>query len=507
MLNGFWRKLKSGSDIRGIAEKIDNSTNVQLTNEVIEKITFAFAKWLSINLKLDYKSISIAIGHDSRTSASRIKNVCTNTLTNMGINVYDCSLSSTPAMYMAVAELNCTASIQITASHLPSERNGFKFFTKLGGISKTDIEKILEIAQDCNVLKLEQKGNIYKANIMEPYCEKIKNLIKNGVKNAKNPNKPLQDLKIIVDAGNGAGGFFTDKILIPLGADTDGSVFLEPDGDFPNHIPNPENAEAIQSFIKTTKESEADLGIIFDTDVDRAAVAGKGGKMIEKSKLIALASIIALKNNPGASIVTDSVTSDYLREFIENRGGKQFRYKRGYQNVISMAKKLNKEGTNCPLAIETSGHAAFKENNFIDDGAYLAAKITIEMVNLTLQGKTLDEELKTLIEAKESVCLRMPIKAEDALEYSEKVLENIKNSAISNNDMALDLNNIEGIRINFPGKSQNGWALIRKSIHDPEIVMYIESYVEGGVKSVLNLIMPYLKTFDKLDASSANKLL
>ena len=137
---------------------------------------------------------------------------------------------------------------------------------------------------------------------------------------------PLDGLKIIVDAGNGAGGFFADKVLKKLGADTSGSQYLNPDGNFPNHIPNPENEEAMQSICEAVKRNKADLGIIFDTDVDRSAVVDKNGNPINRNSLIALISAVILKEHPGSTIVTDSITSDGLTKFIEkNLKGKHHR--------------------------------------------------------------------------------------------------------------------------------------------------------------------------------------
>lgn len=113
-------------------------------------------------------------------------------------------------------------------------------------------------------------------------------------------DKPLAGKKIIVDAGNGAGGFYVDKVLVPLGADTEGSRFLEPDGNFPNHIPNPENERAMEAICEQVKKSGADLGIIFDTDVDRAGAVDDTGAEINRNRLIALVSAILLSERAAA---------------------------------------------------------------------------------------------------------------------------------------------------------------------------------------------------------------
>jgi phosphomannomutase len=180
--------------------------------------------------------------------------------------------------------------------------------------------------------------------------------------------KITEGLKIIVDAGNGSGGFFAGKVLAPLGADFSGSQFLEPDGNFPNHVPNPEDSTAMTFICNAVKREKADLGIIFDTDVDRFAIVDASGQPINRNELIALISAVILEEHPGSVIVTDSITSAGLKWFIEEEsGGIHHRFKRGYKNVINESIRLNKEGKESWLAIETSGHAALKENHFPDD--------------------------------------------------------------------------------------------------------------------------------------------
>ena len=153
------------------------------------------------------------------------------------------------------------------------------------------------------------------------------------MRNSKeNFTQPLSGLKIVVDAGNGAGGFYATDVLAPLGADISGSQFLNPDGNFPNHMPNPDDKRAMDSAVKATVKNSADLGIIFDTDVDRAGVVSSSGKAVNKNNIIAIASAIALSGNDGGTIVTDSVTSSNLKNFIESElKSKQCRFKRGYK--------------------------------------------------------------------------------------------------------------------------------------------------------------------------------
>ena len=191
--------------------------------------------------------------------------------------------------------------------------------------------------------------------------------------------RPLEGRRIVVDAGNGAGGFFAESVLAPLGADTSGSVYLDPDGRFPNHVPNPELPQAMDSIRAAVLSAGADFGVIFDTDVDRAGAVLKSGEELNRNRLIALISAIGLREHPGTAIVTDSITSTGLAAFIARRGGVHRRFKRGYRNVINESIRLNAAGQDSQLAIETSGHAAMKENYFLDDGAYLVTKFLIEL--------------------------------------------------------------------------------------------------------------------------------
>ena len=181
------------------------------------------------------------------------------------------------------------------------------------------------------------------------------------------------------------------------------------------------------SICEAVKEQKADLGVIFDTDVDRGGAVDHQGEEINRNRLVAVASAIALEGNEGGTIVTDSITSSGLKSYIEETlGGKHHRFKRGYKNVINEAIRLNQEGINCPLAIETSGHAALRENYFLDDGAYLVTKIIIKMAQLKKEGKTLESLLAPLQEPKESVEVRMPILTEDFRACGEQVISGLE---------------------------------------------------------------------------------
>ncbi|MBQ6570483.1 MAG: phosphomannomutase/phosphoglucomutase, partial [Clostridia bacterium] len=308
------------------------------------------------------------------------------------------------------------------------------------------------------------------------------------------------------DAGNGAGGFYARDVLAPLGADITGSQFLEPDGNFPNHIPNPEAPEAMEAVRSAAVRNNADLGIIFDTDVDRAGCVDSRGTEINRNRLVALASAIALENCPGGTIVTDSITSDGLKEFIEGvLGGKHFRYKRGYRNVIDKAVELNAQGIQCPLAIETSGHAALKENYFLDDGAYLITKIIIKMIKLKNVGSSLDELTAPLREPLEAKEIRIKILPEDFAAEGKKVIDELTAFAEQTEGWNVAPDNREGIRVSFDDFWAKGWFLLRLSVHDPILPVNIESDTRGGVEIIEHKLCDFLSRYsDTLDLSPFN---
>lgn len=473
-----YKKLKSGTDIRGVASVNPQGEAVTLTDEAVEAIARSFLVWCEAHLNRSAQGLRVAVGRDSRISGPRIRDALRRTFAQYGVAGLDCGLASTPSMFMATRNLPCDCAVQITASHHPFHRNGLKFFTPQGGLDAPDIEEILEGAQKGLAPQTLCEGTWEEVDHMKVYAQGLREQIKQGVGAGE---QPLQGLHIVVDAGNGAGGFYASQVLEPLGADVSGSQFLEPDGMFPNHIPNPENADAMASISQAVVKAGADLGVIFDTDVDRGAAVDHTGREISRNRLVALASAIALEDAPGGTVVTDSITSDGLKEYIESTlGGRHHRFQRGYKNVINEALRLNAQGIDCPLAIETSGHAAMRENFFLDDGAYLVTKIIIKMAALRKEGKDLDDLLAPLREPAEACEVRLPILREDFRPCGQALIEELE-AYSKEQGWAIAPDNREGLRVSFPEGDGDGWFLLRLSVHDPILPLNIESNVAGGV--------------------------
>lgn len=494
MLNEYFSHLKSGTDIRGVACEGVKGEEIKLTDDVVKGSSKGFIKFISEKSGKKPSELLLSVGHDSRITGEHIASLVIEEFSKAGARVLDCGLATTPSMFMTTVDLNCDGAVEITASHHPFNRNGLKFFTPDGGLEAEDIEQILQFAQDGGELEKAECGTVEKVNYMKQYAENLCNIIRKAV-DAEDYMHPLKDFKIVVDAGNGVGGFYADKVLKPLGADTEGSKFLEPDGMFPNHIPNPEDKTAMDSICKAVVDSNADLGVIFDTDVDRGGAVDSTGKEINRNRLVALASAIALEGNEGGTIVTDSITSSGLKEFIENTlGGKHYRYKRGYKNVIDKGIELNAQGINCPLAIETSGHAAMRENYFLDDGAYLCTKIIIKMAQMKKQGKALESILQDLKEPVESREYRFNITEKDFRACGEKIIKDLEEFAQKQDGWILADDSREGVRVSFGKNDGDGWLLLRLSVHDPNMPLNIESDTKGGAEIIYRKFREFLVT-------------
>lgn len=508
-MNRDLKKLQNGSDIRGIAVSTEKE-QANLTPETASLFGRAFTLWLAEKLSCKPDNLIISIGNDSRLTAESLKAGLISGIQSAGANAKNYGLASTPAMFMSTVmkEFSCSGSVMITASHLPYNRNGFKFFTAEGGLEKNDISALISIAENLVPESIVTHSIPADPGLMDNYSGFLAEKIRKGI-GSETSSTPLSGLKIIVDAGNGAGGFFVEKVLKPLGADTAGSQFLEPDGMFPNHEPNPENDEAMKSIQSAVLSSKADLGIIFDTDVDRAAIVDSDGTIINRNTLIALISSIILNEHPGTTVVTDSVTSDGLTDFINKTlCGRHHRFKRGYKNVINEAIRLNSAGEECHLAIETSGHGAIKENFFLDDGAYLVVKILAEMAKLRLKkNSAISSLIKDLRQPAEEKEFRISLLDPDFTLQGKSIIASLEQFVLSRKGWALVPENYEGVRVACSDGNGNGWFLMRLSLHDPVIPLNIESEISGGVKQIAEEINVFLKNFSNIKYDSLQSYL
>ena len=529
MTENDFLKLQNGSDIRGIALEGVVGEHVNLTPDVCRSIGAAFALWLSAKIGRSTDTLVIGIGRDSRLSGESLEKALIEGLSAQHVDIVRCSLATTPAMFMGTVfeETKFDGSIMITASHLPFNRNGFKFFDKSGGLERADITEILRSAaaqqpaedrhpnaetqsahttgtpthSESAPAQTGQSGALkcHSFDLIARYSEHLRSAIRQGLN--FQAEKPLATLKIAVDAGNGAGGFFAEQVLKALGADTSGSRFLEPDGTFPNHIPNPENKAAMEAAKTATVQSHSDLGLIFDTDVDRMSAVLSDGTEVNRDAIIAMTAAILAPDYPHSTIVTDSVTSDRLTFFLEQELGlTHLRYMRGYKNVINKCRELNEQGITSPLAMETSGHGALKDNYYLDDGAFLAVKLVTALANAKHAGKNIESLIEKLPPLVEEAEVRFKIRGEDFKDYGIAVLQAFQERA---EQAGFELpQSYEGVRIAFKSAEVQGWMLLRLSLHDPVMPLNIEGARTGDLAKLKTIAHTLLNGFDRLDISA-----
>ncbi|KAJ1291717.1 hypothetical protein BS78_02G337300 [Paspalum vaginatum] len=520
------RRLQNGPDVRGVALEGEKGRPVDLTPLAVEVIAESFGEWLREELQRpdgEELKLRVSVGRDPRLSGARLSAALFGGLARAGCSVFDMGLATTPACFMStiLPRFNYDASIMMTASHLPYTRNGLKFFTKRGGLAPGDVEKICDRAARKYVARkmgiaIGGRGTpppvVMRVDLMSAYAQHLRDIIKRRVAHPAHYDTPLKGFSVVVNAGNGCGGFFTWDVLEKLGADTTGSLHLEPDGTFPNHMPNPEDATAMSLTRDAVLAHGADLGIVFDTDVDRSGVVDDAGAAINGDRLIALMSAIVLDEHPGTTVVTDARASEGLTRFIAARGGHHCLYRVGYRNVIDKGAQLNADGVETHLMMETTGHGALKENYFLDDGAYMVVKILIEMVRMKLAGLEggVGSLIRDLEEPAESVLLRMNILGEPkhakqrgtaAVEAFREYIQEDKLSGwvlddcgdcsvgegclVDTNDHPIDVDAyMYRAKLYDENKRSVGMVHIRQSVHNPNIALNMQSYVPGGCKSM-----------------------
>ena len=227
-----WLSLKSGSDVRGTAV----GENATLTADIAQALGMAFSQWVAAKKNKPAQELTIAVGRDSRITGPALLEAVSDGISRSGASVADFGMCTTPAMYMSTITpgFEADGAVMITASHHPWDKNGLKFFTSEGGLEGKDVETLLRVARDLKPGDSEPTGSVHSAEFLPVYQRQLADRIRNGL--GSDADQPLTGLHVVVDAGNGAGGFYAD-MLQSLGANTAGSQFLDPDGIFPASAP------------------------------------------------------------------------------------------------------------------------------------------------------------------------------------------------------------------------------------------------------------------------------
>ena len=463
-----WLKLKSGSDVRARTEL--------LNDEVCLRIGYAFAGMLAEALNTTTDRLTIAVGCDTRPHGQTLKRALIRGLTAADADVIDGGVCAMPSLFMNVMGFdNAQGAVMVTGGYAPEDMNGFKFLTGQGGFDQ--VAELLRRAEATSVPERLVTPVDVMAQYRQCLMDRARVLLKDEAL------KPLLGLYAAVGTDTLSGRFFAD-LLEALGTDVE--------------------RIADSAVPETVVNCEADMGFSFDMDGGRASLVDPRGLPVNDNRLIALVAAMLLNERPGLTIVTDSVTSTGLTAFIQEWGGVHYRFKRGYRNVIREATRLNEEGIDCPLAIETTGHAAFRDNGFLMDGIDLALRIACAQLDCKREGKTVFDPLVDLREAVESRTLRLGITdEEDPAAACQEVVEVILSHTLVNPEWRMAPDSREGVRITFnlDGGVDNAWFQLRMSVHDPVMVLHAESDVPGGVDRVLGALYDLIGETELLDLS------
>ncbi len=415
----------------------------------------------------------IGVGRDCRLSGPAITNRLVQGLIQHGMDVVDCGMGPTPQLYFSVFYQNLDGGIQVTASHNPSDQNGFKMMigkSTLSGEGIQDLREIIEsILRGDSISSVE--GVVGQCRDYDAQIDYIEYLVANS-----QPRMGSRPLKVVVDGGNGVGGPVGVPLLKQLGCEVV-EIFTDPDGRFPNHHPDPTVLENIVELRKRVVSEKADCGIAWDGDADRIGVVDENGDPIFGDMLLLIYGRELLKTVQNPTIIGDVKCSQVLFDVLKAEGANPVMAKTGHSLIKAKLKELDAE-----LAGEMSGHIFFAHEFFgFDDALHASARI-VEILSST--DKPLSELLSDIPKMVSTPELR--IDCEDELKF--KLVSAMKD-ALSE----FDVNILDGVRVTFP----HGWGLVRASNTQAALVMRFEADSEAHLEEYKTLFEERLETVKK----------
>ncbi|MEA2699798.1 MAG: phosphomannomutase / phosphoglucomutase [Myxococcales bacterium] len=438
-------------DIRGVAES-------DLPDGFVADLGRALG-----SMFLGRGSRRITLGRDCRLSSPRIHAVLKAELLGAGLEVIDVGIVHTPALYFSVFQLGVDGGVMITASHNPSEDNGFKIVAGPSTIHGAEIQNLLALIQNRDFRKTGTAGVATEHPILPEY---IATIVGNARLGARRP-------KVIVDGGNGTGGVALIPILKQLGIDAEG-IFCEPDGRFPNHHPDPTVPENLQALIARVQASGAELGIALDGDADRIGAVDGKGRIIWGDQLMMLFAREILKELPGATFVSEVKCSQALFDEITALGGRAIMWKVGHSLI-----KVKMKEEKAALAGEMSGHMFFANRWYGFDDAVYAGMRLVEL--LTRSPLTMAQHYDTLPALHNTPEIRLACPEEIKFEVVRRTVAWFRER--------YPVIDIDGVRMRFDENGRNvGWGLVRASNTGPVLVLRFEADTAARLDSIRALV-------------------
>ncbi len=440
-------------DIRGIFEK-------ELNENIVKKIGYYLAKALIKKLP---DAQFIAVGYDARLHSPTLKNWLTSGINKAGLEVLDMGLVPTPANYFAnfidFNGLKSDGSVMITGSHNPPEYNGFKIT-----LDKDPFfgEEIYSLGRE--ILADESTIEDNEVTIAIDSKNRYIDFIVNHFSHLKLENK-----KFVFDCGNGVAGVVLREILDRLNIKYK-ILFEDPDGNFPNHHPDPSDEHTLEDIKKELASGEYDFGFAYDGDADRIALLSQ--KYNFKGDILAIFFSKFIKN---PTVIGEVKCSQVMYDTI-NSYGKAIMYKTGHSNL-----KVKIKETKADFAAEVSGHLFFNDRYFGFDDALYATFRALELID---NGFDFDKEFEALPQVYSTPEINITVTEDTKF----KIIEDLKKALVNppiDFPKIKDIITVDGIRVIF----ENGWGLVRASNTTPKLVTRFEADTKENAKIYENVLI------------------
>jgi len=442
-------------DIRGIADR-------DLTDEVVRAVGRAFGQRMR-----EQGKTRVAVGRDVRLSSPRIRSALVEGLRDQGAHVVDVGMVPTPALYFAVLHLKADAGVMVTGSHNPIEYNGLKLSDGVNSLHGAEIQELRDRAGTAGLLPA--RGGVEEVGVDEAYLADLGSRF-----------TLARPLRVVVDPGNGAASLLGPRYLRGLGCEVD-AIFAEPDGRFPNHLPDPTVPELMRPLMERVRATGADVGIGFDGDADRVGAVDEKGKLLYGDELLALYAADVLASRPGSPVVFEVKCSQGLVEWIVAQGGKPVMWKAGHSLI-----KAKMRETGAPLGGEMSGHMFFADEfPGYDDALYGAGRL----LRILAKAKT---PLSALVKAlPQSRYVSTP---EIRLDCADQAKFGIVNAVRDHFRSRRDVNDVDGARVQFG----DGWGLVRASNTQPVLVVRFEARSQERLEAIMLEVYGVLASYPEV---------
>lgn len=450
------------NDIRGIYGE-------DITEELYYNTGRGFVDWLKKQSGKKENEMWITITRDARLHSPALEKALTEGITSTGANVIHLGLAPTPIGYysevVGIPGYNIIAAAIITASHNPKEYNGLKMTYNKRTLTETQIAEV----KDCTFREFEfakepsiPQGKVTEYDIIPDYINDME----------KRFGKIGEGVKVVVDSANATGGVVGPDLYKKLGCDVI-ELFSEPDGNFPNHHPNPSVEKTLDTLKGVVVENKADIGIAYDGDSDRIGIVDQDGKFLTGDKLLLIYAMDLIedckKTGTCPTVVSEVKCSQVLYDQINKLGGNAVMCKTGHGYIKDKMKE-----TNALLAGEMSGHTFFKDKYFgFDDAIYAGCRI----IEIIAKHKKVNPNFKIsdMLKPFDEVCSSPEVRFPCPNERKKETLEKFKQCVEADKNMfgseIKEIITLDGMRIVFDG----GFALIRQSNTEPVFTLRFEA--------------------------------